>query len=202
MEISDTKQLTLESFFIDAKPLEVELGCGKSRFIITRAIENFGSNFIAIDRAGRFMKAGILKAEKHLLNNIRFFKCNAQDFVVDVLPDNSVDIFHVYHPDPWPKSKQRKRRLIQSEFLNILSKKCKVNGQLFISTDHTDYLKHMLREIKTTHSWKLIRESTNQRLFQEHLKTNYQMKYEKQGKDIHYLELVKNIQSDIVPLTS
>lgn len=189
MEYSDTKQLRLEAIFPPDKPLEVELGCGKAKFITHRAMENFGNNFIAIDRIWRFMKAGFLRAEKNNLTNIRFFKCDAKNFVSDVLPDHSVDIFHIYHPDPWPKSKQRKRRLIQADFLKLLAVKSKPAGRLFISTDHADYFRSIKCEIENCGIWDIVSESKNQRIFQDHLKTNYQLKYEKQGKDIYYLEL-------------
>lgn len=183
----------LERLFSGAgAPLEVEIGCGKGKFLLARAGECPGINFLGVDRVKKWMKRGILRGTRRRLTNVKFVKAEIRAMMAEYFPPESVDVFHVYFPDPWPKRRHQKRRLVSADFLSEVHGKLKPGGLLEIATDHADYFESMLGALDGTRSmWRSVRESRNQRLFCETAKTNYELKYESRGKILYYLEMQK-----------
>jgi tRNA (guanine-N7-)-methyltransferase len=172
-------------------PLEVEIGCGKAKFMLDRAIQNPGVNFVGIDYAGKWMKIGQKRGEKRNLPNVRFFRVHAQPFLEKYLPDASVSIFHIYFPDPWPKRRHGKRRLVTAPLLRQLHRKLVPQGRVELASDHKDYYELMRGAARETSSlWKKMTES-NTRFFCPEFQTNYEAKYAAEGRPLHYLELCK-----------
>jgi len=81
------------------------------------------------------------------LTNVRIIRTDAAGFIADYVPDESVDCFHIYFPDPWPKKRHHKRRFICSANLEHLIRCLKKDGQLRIATDHADYFEQIKRVI-------------------------------------------------------
>ena len=98
----------------------------------------------------------------------------------------------MYFPDPWPKRKQRKRRLVQEPLLGLVYEVLEHDGLLEIVTDDEDYFREMLHSVRDGNLlWRDIRESRGGRLFEAVTKTNYELRYEAQGKTIYSLEAKK-----------
>ncbi len=76
-------------------PLEIEIGCGKSKFLIARAQEHPKIHFVATDRVLKWMKIGKTRAEKRGLQNLSFLKVEAREFLKSCVPLNRVDVFYV-----------------------------------------------------------------------------------------------------------
>ncbi len=173
-------------------PVEVEIGCGKGKFLIARAMENPAINFLGIDVVWKWMKYGVERSGKRGLTNIRFIKSDAKELVRFGMLGGSVSIFHVYFPDPWPKRRHRKRRLITGDFLSLLHSRLTGSGLIELATDYHDYYVQMRTAIvQSGVQWRHVDETANKRLFDARVKTNYELKYESGGRTLHYIELQK-----------
>ncbi|MCM8775744.1 MAG: hypothetical protein NC930_05280, partial [Candidatus Omnitrophica bacterium] len=107
-------------------------------------------------------------------------------------PPESVSVFHVYFPDPWPKRRHRKRRLINAGFLLMLHQKLKSGGLVEVATDDGDYFSEINKAVSQTGiHWSGVRQGVNQRLADVAFRTNYELKYGNAGKTLYYLELKK-----------
>jgi tRNA (guanine-N7-)-methyltransferase len=121
-----------------ARACEVEIGCGNGHFLCAYAAENPGTLLIGIDiKEKRCLKARE-KMEKRGLRNVSIVQGNAEAFLRD-LPPGSVDAFHIYFPDPWPKSRHRKRRFFTMETLQAMHGRLRAGGRLYFGTDFFDY---------------------------------------------------------------
>ncbi len=186
-----SRVISFPEIFGNEAPVEVEIGCGKSRFIIDRAVKNPGIHFIGVDYAGKWLGIGRGRGEKRKIGNLRFIKAEAFELLRDYFPRGRVSVFHVYFPDPWPKKRHWKRRLIRKESLRLFYDCLCPGGLLEIATDDRDYFEVMKQEHSLSGlKWAGVRESRNERLF-EGEKTNYEAKYEAGGRPLYYLEFEK-----------
>jgi tRNA (guanine-N7-)-methyltransferase len=119
-------------------PLEVEIGCGNGHFLSEYAAGRPRTRLIGIDiKEKRCLKAR-QKVEKRGLANVSIVHGAAEAFLLDLAP-GSVDAFHIYFPDPWPKSRHRKRRFFTMERLRQLHAGLRDGGRLYFGTDFFDY---------------------------------------------------------------
>ncbi len=180
------------SIFGRNNPIEIEIGCGKGKFLIARAMENPEIDFLGVDVVWKWMKYGVARSEKRSLANIKFLKSDARELVRYGIPDDSVAVFHMYFPDPWPKKRHAKRRLVTGEFLKLLHSRLERGGRIELSTDHSEYFCQMRRAVvQSGIEWSAVGETENTRLFEATFKTNYEIKYESAGRNLHYMELQK-----------
>lgn len=185
------KVFSPEELFGNDFPLELEIGCGKGKFLVGRAQESPDRNFIGVDRVGKWMKIGDTRGSKRNLKNLLFVKADAPEFLKTVKPQ-SVEVIHMYFPDPWPKRRHRGRRLFTADFVKVLYGKLKSGGLLELATDFQDYYEQMQKSVKTADlPWKTQRETVGERIHSPHLKTNYELKFEAAGKNLYYMELRK-----------
>ncbi len=187
----EKKTFSPEEFFKRKAPLEFEIGSGKGKFLVSRAEESPEMNFIGIDRAGKWMKIGDRRGSKKQLENLLFIKTEALEFF-EVLEPLCVDMFHMYFPDPWPKRRHHPRRLFTAPFVKLLYSKLKPGGIIEIATDDADYYQQMKKSVDQAEiPWEDRKEAVNQRIRHLHLKTNYEMKFEAEGRNLYYMELTK-----------
>jgi tRNA (guanine-N7-)-methyltransferase len=185
------EKICAPDLFAKKQPLEIEIGCGKGRFALQRAQENPGINIIAFDKLWKFLKRRKASADRQDLPNLVYFKAEAGLFLDKAVPDESVSISHLYFPDPWPKRKHHYRRTFDLAFLKTVWNKTKPGGFFEIATDFEDYYQVMMKVIGAQKDWKLIRETVNERFFAPSCLTNYEIKYQVEGRKLHYLELKK-----------
>jgi tRNA (guanine-N7-)-methyltransferase len=193
IRLEDLGIQTVFDLFPAPQPLEIEIGSGKGRFLLERAAKHPERNFLGVDYAWRFLREGHQRAGKRGLTNLRFLKGEAGDVVRAFIPDGSIDVFHIYFPDPWPKRQHRKRRLLTAEFFKLLHRRLKPGGLLELATDNFEYLiafKAALIEAGDT-LWSEVREGRNQRLMDPEIRTHFEAKYVRQGRDLYYIELRK-----------
>ena len=126
------------SVFGRRAPLEVEIGSGKARFLIESARANPSHDFLGLERSLSYYRLCRVRLSRAALPNARILRADASLFVPALAP-RSVRAFHVSFPDPWPKKKQRKRRLLDGVFLELLADALEEGGLLRIQTDHPDY---------------------------------------------------------------
>jgi tRNA (guanine-N7-)-methyltransferase len=120
------------------RPLEIEFGTGKARFLIESARAHPDRFFAGIERSLAYYRVARDRVRRAALTNVAVYRAEARLFA-QWLPLESVSAFHAYFLDPWPKKKQRKRRLLDAEFLALLARKARPGAVLRIVTDHPEY---------------------------------------------------------------
>ncbi len=135
--------LNLAELFPQAQPLEVELGCGDASFLVEYARRNPQANFIGVERLlGRIQKLD-RKGRRQELVNTRGVRIESAYFLQYLLPPRSAGALHIYFPDPWPKKKHRRHRLINQEFPVLARNALAPGGVVFLRTDDADYFQQM-----------------------------------------------------------
>ncbi len=119
-------------------PLEVEIGCGNGHFLSAYAPTRPGTRLIGIDIKAKRCRKAREKAEKRGLANVTIVHAAAESFLAELAPC-TVDAFHIYFPDPWPKSRHRKRRFFTMESLRRMHALLRPGGRLHFGTDFFDY---------------------------------------------------------------
>lgn len=137
------ERLDLATLFPVEQPLEVELGSGDGSFLVEYARRHPERNFIGVERLlGRLRKLD-RKARRAGLFNVRAVRIESSYFLKYLLPRQSVSAVHIYFPDPWPKRKHRRHRLISEGFPALAHEALVRSGTVFLRTDDADYFEQM-----------------------------------------------------------
>ena len=125
--------------FGNANPLVLEIGSGTGGFIATLAGERPQDNFIAIDYYNKGCYKTCRRLERQELTNVRVLREEARQFILERISCGSLSAVHINCPDPWPKKRHRKRRLVNRQFLDFLLPYLAPGGDFFFATDFDDY---------------------------------------------------------------
>jgi tRNA (guanine-N7-)-methyltransferase len=135
--------LDLAELFPKLQPLEVELGCGDASFLVEYARRNPEKNFIGVERLlGRISKLD-KKDRRAGLTNLRGVRIESSYFLEFLLPPSSISALHIYFPDPWPKKRHHKNRLINEQFPTLARAALVPGGKIYLRTDDKDYFAQM-----------------------------------------------------------
>ncbi len=141
----DAGPIDLKSWFpTPGHPLELEIGSGKGTFLIQQAGQTPGVNYIGIEYAKSFWRYAADRCRRHGLENVRLVHTEAGLFVRNYVPHQALRQVHIYFPDPWPKKRHNKRRLVQEAFLRQVYRTLETDGCIRLATDHGDYYQWML----------------------------------------------------------
>ncbi len=171
-------------------PLEVEVGCGKGRFLLARAAERPEVNFVGLEYARAYLRTLSERAERMGLTNIRAAREEAARFFRESVPDCSVTAFHLLYPDPWPKTRHHKRRLIRPDFLADLRRTLVPGALLNLATDHRDYFEWMLEHFAAFREAFEIESRAVENpgeLAALVGRTNYEIKYAAAGRPLYFI---------------
>jgi tRNA (guanine-N7-)-methyltransferase len=140
---SYVERMDLGALFPKLQPLEVELGSGDGSFLVQWAQLHPEHNFIGVERLlGRLRKLD-RKGSRAGLTNLRALRIEASYFLEYMTPATSLCALHIYFPDPWPKRKQRKNRLVNQRFAEAAATALAPGGLVFLRTDDPDYFAQM-----------------------------------------------------------
>src|SRR5579859_1882200 len=140
---SIVEPLDTAALFPTAQPLEVELGCGDASFLVNYARLHPERNFVGIERlAGRIRKLD-RKGRRAGLANLRGVRIESSYFLEYLLPPRSAAALHIYFPDPWPKRKHWKHRLVSERFPEIAAGALVRGGVVYLRTDDENYFQQM-----------------------------------------------------------
>jgi tRNA (guanine-N7-)-methyltransferase len=125
------------------RPLVLEIGFGRGEFLIELAANDPGSDFLGIEISGK----RVLKLARRMalteLSNVRLLHGRAERSVADLLPEGSLSQCWINFPDPWPKKRHQRRRLVDPSFIGRLTARIARGGELHLATDHVDYAEAM-----------------------------------------------------------
>ncbi len=140
----ENKMLDYSSVFNNTNDTIIEIGFGNGEVTAQMALIKPEYNYIGLEV---YLK-GFVKLLKEIgensIDNVRIMRFNAIDVLQNMIPDNSVSGFHIFFPDPWPKKKHHKRRIMNPEFLHLLATKLKKNGYIYMVTDWEEYAEEVL----------------------------------------------------------
>ena len=142
---SYVQKLDWGALFARAQPIEVELGSGDGSFLANYAKLHPERNFLGVERLlGRLRKLN-RKGLRAGLANLALLRLEASYVIEFMIAPASIEALHIYFPDPWPKRKHRKNRLINERFTDIAANALKVGGVVYLRTDDLDYFEQMTR---------------------------------------------------------
>ena len=124
---------------LQPKEVVVEIGSGMGEASAQIAQANPDTGYIAVEVHKPGIGALVLRAEKAGIRNLKIIEGDIWDVFTQHIDDGVVDVVHIFFPDPWPKRKQNKRRLLRPEFIKLLAKKLKKGGRIHIATDWVPY---------------------------------------------------------------
>ncbi len=125
-------------------PTFLEIGCGMGETTAIIAAAHPENNYIGIEVHAPGVGSLLKEIATRELTNLRVVRHDAVEVVRDMIPENSLAGIHIYFPDPWPKKRQQKRRLIQSPFVALLASRLAPGGYLHCATDWEEYAQQML----------------------------------------------------------
>jgi tRNA (guanine-N7-)-methyltransferase len=138
------------------QPLEVELGSGDGSFLANYEKAYPERNFLGVERLlGRLRKLE-RKGLRAGLVNLRALRIESAYLVEYLLPRQSVSALHIYFPDPWPKRKHRKNRLINERFTEIALPALAPQGLIYLRTDDEDYFAQMVTVFAANSGFRLV----------------------------------------------
>lgn len=128
-----------EEIFGNNRPLVLEIGCGIGDFIAKTAADQPDRNFIALDYYNKGCDSTCRRLERTGIANVRVVRMEARHFMAHYLRKESLAAVHINCPDPWPKKRHRKRRLVNRHFVEFLRTYLVTGGDFFFATDFVDY---------------------------------------------------------------
>ena len=174
-------------------PLSLEIGCGSGEFIIGKAKENRDKGFFVVEQYINGLASLASKIRDSNLTNIKIFPDDVTK-ILNVLPHNYFDRIYLLFPDPWPKLKHHKRRIIQKEIVEIFSKLLVNNGYLWFVSDHMEYSRFALLHFQNNPSFKWAAEKPEDWLKKplSWIDTRYEIKAKKRGISPVFLKFIKS----------
>ena len=172
--------------FPSMNPTEVvfEIGSGMGEATSQIAANNPESAYVAVEVHKPGIGALIIRAENLGVTNLKIINADVYEVLTKHINDHSIDAFHIFFPDPWPKRKQHKRRLLQPSFIGILAKKIRHGGRVNIATDWFPYAEEIKKNFEANTdfaggviprpSWRPLTKFEGKGLNKEHVVTDFQ----------------------------
>jgi tRNA (guanine-N7-)-methyltransferase len=188
--------LDLERLVPGAGAWEVEIGFGKGRYLLGRAVANPERRFLGIELVSEYHQLFVSRARRRGAANWLALRGEALYLLAAVLPTAFATAVHVYFPDPWPKSRHHKRRLLDAETVDLVLGLLIPGGRLWFATDFLDYGELVatllaghpeLEVVRRDHPW------------DGGARTNYEAKYVVEGRPILRLEATLRRPSSLHP---
>ena len=180
-------KMNFNNIFSQPRSVHIEIGSGKGTFLVNQAQTQPEINFLGIEWASKYYRYAVDRIGRWGLSNVRMIRTDAAEFIAEHIDDNSVNCFHIYFPDLWPKKRHNKRRFICEKNIAQLLRCLAVGGIINIATDHADYFEQIEQVIDS------VGEQLEKIDFikpagageDEWAGTNFERKYIKEGRPIY-----------------
>ncbi|MHB0971553.1 MAG: tRNA (guanosine(46)-N7)-methyltransferase TrmB [Thermoanaerobaculia bacterium] len=183
---SGVAQIDPVALFGNANPLIVEIGSGKGRFLLESARANPGMNWIGTEWSLHYYRVIVQRLQKWDVRNARVINYDASIVLASMLPSESVREIHIYFPDPWPRKRETKRRIIRTEVLHQMKRVLEPGGVGWYVTDHKDYFEAALPLFED-----LFAVDAGEVRSEVPPRTNYEAKYREAGRPIYQVRFGK-----------
>ena len=141
------KPIVWKDLYGNDNPVELEIGMGKGTFLTDQAKARPEVNFFGIEWANWFWRYASDRLRRNECSNARTVRAEASYFLAEFVPSESISVLHIYFPDPWPKARHHKRRLIQEKFVPVMQRILVPAGRVQIVTDHQGYWEENIEPI-------------------------------------------------------
>lgn len=166
---------------------EVDLGCGDGGFLLSMAKQHPSTLFLGVERLlGRIRKV-CRESERQGLGNVKGLRVESQYFLEWMAVPGSISRLHYLFPDPWPKEKHHKKRLVQDSFLPALHKALAPEGEFLFKTDHEEYYQWVCGKMDASPLFS--RREWNDPTYPQ---TDFQQQWESMGKPTFSARYAKN----------
>jgi len=174
------------TWFDSPGPFELEIGCGKGGFLLSRARTNPHIRMLGIEWAAKYYRFCADRMARWNLTNVRVMRTDAKPFLMHQLPPGCLSVLHLYHPDPWPKKRHHKRRIVQADFVDAAAGVLAVGGAWLIQSDHEEYFRAMTASLDGHRAFERAAwEATGVEPNEEWSGTNFEIKYAREGRPIY-----------------
>ena len=184
----DVPYFTIEpdAIFARRAPLEIEIGAGKGDFILEYASANPERNFLAIELSGTVGQLLAVRCGRAELPNVKVAKMDARTLVNLMLPDVSVAAYHIYYPDPWPKERHIKHRMVSPFFVRSLARTLHNDGAVYAASDVKEWAEEIFAMLAAGGLRRIEREPPGAK------RSAFGRKYMAQGKPVYFASFEKN----------
>ncbi|NND65499.1 MAG: tRNA (guanosine(46)-N7)-methyltransferase TrmB [Gammaproteobacteria bacterium] len=141
-------EFDVQQAFVQSAPIVLEIGFGNGAALVSYAQQFPDLNWLGVEVHRPGIGHLLLQLEKNQIENVRLVNDDAVEILREMIPDQSLHGVHIFFPDPWPKKRHNKRRLVQSLFLDLVASKLEVNGFLHIATDWQNYAEAIEHELE------------------------------------------------------
>jgi len=148
--LSADVELNAAHTFGRSASLTLEIGFGNGNSLARMAADDPQSDFIGIEVHRPGVGHLLIELEEQVLGNVRIFCHDAVEVLDRCIPDACLDRVLLFFPDPWPKRKHHKRRILQPAFVDRIKRKLKTGGRFHMATDWEPYAEHMLKVMQST----------------------------------------------------
>ena len=150
----DNRALDYKTMFGRKAPVIFEIGFGNGRSLAEMAAQHPEQDYIGVDVHRPGVGSLLLQLEDQAIENVRVVCEDAVQVLTHQIPDDSLQAVYLFFPDPWPKKRHHKRRLLQPEFVQLVRKRLKVNGLFHMATDWQGYAEHMMAVMSQAEGFK------------------------------------------------
>ncbi len=181
-----------KQIFGNSAPVEIEIGFGKCGFLIGVARACPAVNFLGIEMSRKYYRKGIKKIQRTDLKNVKLLWGEAFHLFKRYIAHRSVAHIYVNFPDPWPKKRHAKRRLLTGEFLDVAADTLLPGGCLEIATDVETYMADTLKTLQGHERYRCVYSLTNAELDnQRQFCSDYETGFLEEGKTLYYAKYRK-----------
>ncbi|MBT4260446.1 MAG: tRNA (guanosine(46)-N7)-methyltransferase TrmB [Nitrospina sp.] len=183
------EHLNWQDEFRNSQPIKLEVGFGMGDFLVEMAIRDPNSNFVGVDFSQNGIQKLLIRVNNLNLNNIRVIYGDVRKKIPLLFHDGELDTVYINFPDPWPRKRHFKRRLVKPELVKLVSRKLAPDGHIYIATDSEPYASEMLEYFNSEPLLQNKSPESGIIINRDHLpKTKYEKSFIYAGDKIHYLE--------------
>ena len=176
------ERIDLARLFSKAQPLEVELGSGDGSFLLNYAKLHPERNFLGIERLWGRIKKLDRKGRRLGLENLRGIRIESAYFLEYLLPRESTNALHIYFPDPWPKRKHQRHRLVNERFTELARTILQPGGTVYLRTDDDNYFEQMQSVFNASELFRAVETSAELKS----VVTDFEAEFNARGIPTHY----------------